>query len=59
MGTILQSRFEEVGREMGSVGRMKLAMLTKISSVQAVQLEDSPGNLKLIEDAIRQLRKEH
>jgi hypothetical protein len=57
MGIQLKNRFEEVGREMGSAGRMKLAMLTKMSSVQASTLEDSAANLKLIDDAIAQLRK--
>jgi hypothetical protein len=57
MGIQLKNRYEEVGREMGALGRMKLAMLTKISSVQAGVVEDSPGNLKLIDDAIAQIRK--
>jgi hypothetical protein len=58
MGSQLKARYEEVGREMGSMGRMKLAMLTKISSVRAGDVEDSASNLKLIDDAIAQLRKE-
>lgn len=57
MGTALQSLYEQVGKEMGAVGRMKLAMLTKISSVQASQMDDSAGNLKLVKDAIDQLRR--
>jgi hypothetical protein len=57
MGIQLKSRYEEVGREMGAVGRMKLAMLTKLSSVKAGEVEDSASNLKLVDDAIAQLRK--
>jgi cyanate lyase len=57
MGIQLKNRFEDVGREMGSSGRMKLAMLTKMSSVQAGSLEDTAANLKLVDDAIAQLRK--
>jgi len=57
MGMILKSRFEQVGHEMGSAGRMKLAMLTKISSIKAAEIEDSIDNLKLVDDAIAQLRR--
>ncbi len=57
MGIQLKNRYEEVGREMGSLGRMKLAMLTKMSSTQAGEAEDSVSNLKLVDDAIAQLRR--
>jgi len=57
MGIKLKSRYEEVGKELGPQGRMKLAMLTKISSVKAAELEDSPENLRLVDEAIYQLRK--
>ncbi len=57
MGRQLVQRYEEIGREMGAIGRMKLAMLTKLSSVHAVDVEDSASNLKLVDDAIAQLRK--
>lgn len=56
MGMQLSKRYEDVGREMGAVGRMKLAMLTKISSVQAAVVEDSATNLRMVDDAIKQLR---
>ncbi len=58
MGMVLVHRYEEIGREMGSLGRMKLAMLTKLSSTRAAEVEDSASNIKLVEDAIAQLRKE-
>jgi hypothetical protein len=58
MGAKLMSRYEDVGREMGVVGRMKLAMLTKISSDKAGAAEDSPANLQLFDKAIAQLRKD-
>jgi len=57
MGMQLVNRYEEVGRELGAVGRMKLAMLTKLSSTHAAEIEDSASNLKLVDDAIAQLRK--
>jgi hypothetical protein len=57
MGMVLKSRYEQVGNELGSTGRMKLAMLTKISSIKAAEIEDSADNLKIVDDAIAQIRK--
>jgi len=57
MGIQLTKRYEEIAREMGAVGRMKLAMLTKMTSGTAEKAEDSISNLKLVDDAILQLRK--
>lgn len=56
MGMILKNRFEDIGKELGATGRMKLAMLTKISSVKAAEIDDSPLNIKLVDDAIKQIR---
>ena len=58
MGILLKQRYEDVGREMGSLGRMKLAMLNKLSSTHAAEVEDSASNLKLVDDAIAQLRRD-
>jgi hypothetical protein len=57
MGLQLMQRYEEIGREMGAIGRMKLAMLTKMTSGTAEKAEDSPSNLRLVEEAMAQLRK--
>jgi hypothetical protein len=57
MGIQLTKRYEAIAREMGAVGRMKLAMLTKMTSGTAEKAEDSVSNLKLVDDAILQLRK--
>jgi orotidine-5'-phosphate decarboxylase len=57
MGMQLMQRYEEIGREMGAVGRMKLAMLTKMTSGTAEKAEDSVSNLRLVEEAMAQLRK--
>jgi hypothetical protein len=56
MGMALVRKYEEIGKEMGSVGRMKLAMLTKLSSTKAAEAEDSASNLKMVDDAIAKLR---
>jgi hypothetical protein len=53
----LVHRYEAIGKEMGSLGRMKLAMLKKLSSAKAAEAEDSASNLKMVDDAIAQLRK--
>jgi hypothetical protein len=37
---------------------MKLAMLTKIPSARAKDVEDSPDNLQMFDAAIAQIRKE-
>jgi hypothetical protein len=57
MGMILKARYEQIGKELGPAGRMKLAMLTKISSIKAADIEDSAGNLKLVDEAIAQIRR--
>ena len=49
---------EQVGRELGFEGRMKLAMLTKVSSTQASSADDSPANLKIFDEAVSKIRKE-
>lgn len=58
MGALLVSKYEEVGRELGMVGRMKLAMLTKIPSTMAQAAEDSQANLRLFQDAVAKVRAE-
>jgi hypothetical protein len=57
MGMQLVQRYEDIGKEMGAVGRMKLAMLTKLSSTKAAETEDSAANLKMVDEAIAELRK--
>lgn len=57
MGVQLMQRYDEISREMGAVGRMKLAMLTKMTSGTAEKAEDSVSNLRMVEEAMAQLRK--
>ena len=40
------------------MGRMKLAILTKVASAKAAEEADSPENIRLFEQALLQLRKE-
>jgi hypothetical protein len=47
--------FEDAEKKGGFALTVKLAMVTKISSVKAKDLPDSPENIKLFEDAFKQL----
>jgi len=49
------ARAKEIG---GILAVTKLAMISKISSPRAKGLPDSPENVKVLEDALAQLRRE-
>jgi hypothetical protein len=57
MATKLTEFYAQASKEFGLSGRMKLAMLTKISSEKAGTEADSPENIKLFEQAMRQLKQ--
>lgn len=48
--------YKQAAQEFGIAGRIKLAMLTKISSEKAEAVEDSPENIRVFEQALKQLR---
>lgn len=56
MGAQLVGFYEKVAKEFGFEGRMKLALLTTISSTKAEAEPDSPENIKKFEEAVAQLR---
>jgi hypothetical protein len=56
MAETLVSYYTEMEKEFGFAGRMKLAMLTKISSDKAESAADSPENVRAFELAVKQLR---
>jgi hypothetical protein len=58
MGAKLVEAFSRAAQEFGIPGRMKLAMLTKMSSGLAQTEPDSPQNIKMFEEALQQLRKQ-
>lgn len=58
MGVRLVSIYDAAGKEFGFMGRMKLAILTKIASAKAAEEADSPENIRLFEQALLRLRKE-
>lgn len=56
MAAKLNEFYKQAAQEFGLAGRIKLAMLTKISSEKAEALEDSAENIRIFEQALRQLR---
>jgi hypothetical protein len=56
MAAKLSEFYKEAAQEFGALGRIKLAMLTKISSEKAEAVEDSPENIRVFEQAMAQLR---
>jgi hypothetical protein len=56
MAAKLTEFYAQAAKQYGVMGRMKLAMLTKISSEKANTEPDSPENIKLFEQAMLQLK---
>ena len=57
MAAKLNAFYAEATKQYGVMGRMKLAMLTKISSEKAGTEADTPENIKLFEQAMLQLKQ--
>ena len=55
MGAQLASYYQKAQEKGGLQAKVKLAMLTKMSSEQAQTAPDSPENLKLFQQAFTQL----
>jgi hypothetical protein len=55
MGKKLLTYFEKAGEKGGISAKVRLAMLTKMSSQMAEVAEDSPENIKLFEEAMKKL----
>ena len=58
MAAKLVQFYDQAAKEFGGQGRVKLAMLTKISSAKAGDVEDSPDNIRLFESALKRLREQ-
>ena len=56
MANRLTGYYTQASNEFGVMGRMKLAMLTKIPSERAATEPDSPANIQAFEQALNQLR---
>ena len=57
MAAKLTEYYAQAAKQYGVMGRMKLAMLTKISSEKAGTEADSPDNIRLFEQAMLQLKQ--
>lgn len=55
MGLALQKLYEFVGREGGTVLRMRLAMKTGLSSEKAAAAPDTPELLEKFRQAVREI----
>ena len=55
MAEKLLSYFDRAKAKSGLQGKIKLAMITKISSQDASKLPDSPDNIALFEKALSQI----
>jgi len=58
MGAIVRRYFDEAERTGGIVGKMRLASMTRVTSTQAVAIEDSPEIVARFEDAMARLQRE-
>ena len=56
MAAQLANFYKQATTEFGVMGRMKLAMLTKIPSEKAETEVDSPANIQAFQKAMSQLR---
>jgi len=56
MAAKLTEYYNLAAKEFGLSGRIKLAMLTKIPSEKAGTVQDSPDNIRIFEQALKQLR---
>jgi hypothetical protein len=57
MGAQLIAYYDKVSREFGIKGRMKLALLTSVTSITAPEEDDSPSNIQKFEQAMAQIKK--
>ncbi len=58
MGAQLANFYDQVSKEFGPIGRMNLALLTKISSDKANTEPDSKENVNLFQHAVAQLKQQ-
>lgn len=56
MGAKLVALYEEVNKVGGTRARVKMALLTKLSSQKALEAPDSPENIQLFEAAVATIK---
>lgn len=55
MGAQLVAYYTTAKAKGGLEAQIKLAVLTKLSAKAAADVDDSPSNIKLFEDALKQI----
>lgn len=58
MGQKLLKYYEEADKLGSLKAKMRLAVLTSISTIKATDAPDSPENIQKFEEALREIRKE-
>ena len=58
MGDKIVAYFEKAKAMGGFKGQMRLAVITKISLQKAASEPDTPENLKVVDDAMKEIEKE-
>jgi hypothetical protein len=59
MGAKLMDYYQKASAAGGLKGRMRMAVITKISSQKAETEPDSPENLRLFEEALKEIQNEN
>jgi hypothetical protein len=57
MGQRLVEYYAEAAKQAGLEGKIKLALITRISSVNALAEPDSPSNIELFRKALEEVKK--
>ena len=57
MGARLVEFYAEAAKQAGLEGKIKLAMITRISSANAAAEPDSPANIELFRKALEEVKK--
>ncbi len=58
MGAKLLEFYQQAQESAGLQGRIKLAMITKLSQEKAKEAADSPKNIQLFADAVKKIQAE-
>ncbi len=58
MGQKLKSFYDEAEKLGGIKAKMRIAVLTAISSVKALEAPDSPENIAKFDNAMKEIKKE-
>ncbi|MGB9236724.1 MAG: hypothetical protein WCC04_20135 [Terriglobales bacterium] len=55
MADILMKYYQYVAEQSGAMGKMKLAMVTKVPSTKAAMDPDSPETIRIFQEAVKEI----